>query len=132
VHRRGSSLSEISLLGLALSDTLGEDGGVLVSSILGSLSVAALECDTMTFVLKTLRGNQSLDLRCLGVWLLSFTLWLNLTTDNELADIIFLGEAEELSDLRGALGTKTLGMNNISDAGDIIIALLDDREGEDR
>jgi hypothetical protein len=30
VHGRGSSLAEISLLGLGFSDTLGEDGGVLV------------------------------------------------------------------------------------------------------
>jgi len=131
VHGRGSSLSEISLLGLGFVDTLGEDGGVLVSSILGSLRVATLECDTMTLVLETLRSDQTLDLWCLGVWLLSLTLWLDFTTDNKLADIIFLGETEELADLRGALGTKTLGVDDIGDTGDITIALLDDGKSKD-
>jgi len=128
VHGRGSSLSEISLLGLGIVDTLGENCGIFVSSILSSLRVAALECDTMTLVLETLRSNQTLNLWCLGIWLLTLTLWLDFTTDNKLADIIFLGEAEELADLCGALGTKTLGVNDISDTRDIAIALLDDGE----
>ena len=41
----------------------------------------------MALVLKTLRSNETLDLRGLGVWLLSLALWLNLTTDNELANL---------------------------------------------
>jgi len=105
---------------------------VLVSSILGALRVAALECDAVALVLQTLRSNQTLDLWCLGVWLLALTLWLNLTTDNELADIIFLGEAEELADLRGTLGTKTLGVDGVGDTWDVVVALLDDGEGKDR
>ena len=44
--------------------------------------------------------------------------------------IVILGEAEELADLRGALGTKTLGVDDISDAGYIVLALLDDGESE--
>lgn len=59
------------------------------SSILGALRVAALECDTVALVLETLRGDQTLDLWRLGVWLLALTLWLNLTTDDELADLNF-------------------------------------------
>jgi len=86
-HRRGSALAEISSGGLGFGDTLGEDLSVLVSSILGALRVAALECDAVALVLQTLRSNQTLDLWCLGVWLLALTLWLNLTTDNELADL---------------------------------------------
>lgn len=43
----------------------------------------------MTLVLKTLRSNETLDLRSLGVWLLALALWLNLTTDYELADLKF-------------------------------------------
>jgi len=118
-------------LGLGFGDTLGEDLGVLVSSILGLLGVAALECDTVALVLETLRSNETLDLGGLGVWLLTLTLWLNLTTNNELANIIILAEAEELADLRGALGTKTLWCNSVCDTGDVGISLLDDAEGED-
>ncbi len=45
--------------------------------------------------------------------------------------IVFLGEAKELADLGGALGTETLWVDDISDTGDIIFALLDDGECED-
>jgi len=118
-------------LGLGFGDTLGEDLGVLVSSILGLLRVAALECDAVTLVLETLRSNETLDLWCLGVWLLAFTLWLNLTTDDEFANIIILAEAEELADLRSSLGTETLWCNGVCDTWDIGVTLLDDAEGED-
>ena len=56
-------------------------------SILGLLRVATLEGDAVTLVLKTLWGDQTLDLRSLGVWLLALTLWLNLTTNDELANL---------------------------------------------
>jgi hypothetical protein len=56
-------------------------------SILGPLSVTALQRDAVAFVLQTLGGNQTLDLGSLRVWLLALTLWLNLTTDNKLADL---------------------------------------------
>jgi len=56
-------------------------------SILGLLSITALECDAVALVLQTLGSNQTLDLRGLGVRLLALTLWLHLTTDNELADL---------------------------------------------
>jgi hypothetical protein len=46
--------------------------------------------------------------------------------------IVILGETEELANLRSTLGTKTLGVNDISNAGDIIVALLDDGESENR
>ena len=44
--------------------------------------------------------------------------------------IIILGETEELSDLGGALGTQSLGVNNVGDAGDVVFALLDDGESQ--
>lgn len=56
-------------------------------SILGLLSVTALQCDAVALVLETLGSNQTLDLRGLGIWLLTITLWLNLTADNEFADL---------------------------------------------
>lgn len=46
--------------------------------------------------------------------------------------IIFLGEAEELADLRGTLGTETLGVDGIGDTWDVVLSLLDDGEGKDR
>jgi len=130
-HGRGTSLAEVFLLGLGFGDTLVEEGSIFGGSILGPLSITTLEGKTMTLVLKTLRGNETLDLWGLGIWLLSFTLWLNLTTDNELANIIILGETEELSDLCSALWTQTLGVNDVGDTGDIILSLLDDGEGQD-
>jgi len=117
-------------LGLGFGDALGEDLCVLVSSILGLLRVAALECDTVTLVLEALRSDETLDLGGLGVWLLAFTLWLDLTTDDELANIIILGEAKELADLCSTLGTEALGGNGVGDTGDFGISLLDDAKGE--
>jgi hypothetical protein len=46
--------------------------------------------------------------------------------------IVILGEAEEAADLGGALGAKTLGVHDVGQAGDVVVALLDDAEGEDR
>jgi hypothetical protein len=129
------------------------------SSILGLLRVATLEGNAMTLVLEALWGNQTLDLWCLGVWLLAFTLWLNLTANDELANlfhkpisrilshsvplsrtgdddeqtyIILLGEAKELADLGGALWSETLWSNNVGKTWDIGLTLLDDGEGKDR
>jgi hypothetical protein len=120
----------------------------------------------VALVLQTLGSNQTLDFRGLGIRLLALTLWLHLTTDNELADlkltalrqqnvlishsaqphtrgragdkdirvytyIIILGEAEELSDLRCALGAKTLGVHDVCQTRDVGVALLDDTERQD-
>jgi hypothetical protein len=49
--------------------------------------MTALECDPVTLVLETLRGNQTLDLGSLGVWLLALALRLDLTTNDELANL---------------------------------------------
>jgi len=131
-HGAGSPLAEISLLCLGLGNALGESLSVLVGSILGLLGATALECDAVALVLQTLGSNQTLDLWCLRVWLLSLALWLNLTTDNKLANIIILGETEESSDLCSTLRAKTLWVDGIGDAWDVGISLLDDAEGEDR
>ena len=42
----------------------------------------------MTLVLEALRSDQSLDLGSLGVWLLSLTLGLNLTSNDVLANLL--------------------------------------------
>ena len=61
--------------------------GTTYGSILGLLGVAALECDAVALMLETLWGDKTLDLWCLGVWLLALTLWLDFTSDDELADL---------------------------------------------
>lgn len=57
------------------------------SSVLGGLGVAALEGHAVTLVLETLRSNQALDARSLGVGLGTLLLGLDLTADDELADL---------------------------------------------
>ena len=55
--------------------------------VLGGLGVAALEGHAVTLVLETLRSNQTLDARSLGVGLGTLLLGLDLTADDELADL---------------------------------------------
>jgi len=130
-HGAGSPLTSIGLLCLGLVDTLGEGLSIFISCILGSLCVTALQCDTVTLVLETLGGDETLNLGSLGVWLLAFALGLDFTSDDELADIILLAEAEESSDLGGTLGTEALGVNGVGDARNVCVALLDDAESQD-
>ena len=66
---------------------IGVQGKRTHSSILGSLSVAALQRNAVTLVLEALGSNQTLDLGSLGVWLLALTLWLDFTTNDKLADL---------------------------------------------
>lgn len=104
----------------------------------------------MTLVLDALGGDEALDLWCFGVWLGSLFLGHNFSSDDELAvvcvrnrpsiylyfvilpNIILLVETKELADLGGTLGAETLWVNDISQAWDIFITLLDDGEGEHR
>lgn len=113
-----------------LGGTLGKEGLVLGSCILGLLGIAALQRNAVALVLEALRGDQTLDLWGLGVWLLALTLWLNLTTNNELTDIVILGETKELADLGCAFWTETLWVNDICDAWNLGVTLFDNRESE--
>jgi len=130
-HGAGSPLTKVSLLSLGFSDALGEKLSIFISSILGSLSIAALKCDAVALMLQTLGSDQTLDLRCLSIRLLPLALRLNFTTDNKLADIILLGEAKELPDLRSTLGAEALWVDGVGHAWDVGFARLDDRKGED-
>ena len=64
----------------------------------------------------------------LGVLLLRA---LDLPSDDILSHIVILAQVEELSDLCRTLGTESLGEDIVGQSGDVIIALLDDDEGED-
>ena len=46
--------------------------------------------------------------------------------------IVILAEAEEAADLGSTLGAEALGVDGIGQAGDVLLALLDDGESEDR
>ena len=56
-------------------------------SILGSFGSAALERDTMTLMLKTLRSDETLDLRGLGVRFFAFGFGLDFTADDKFPDL---------------------------------------------
>ncbi len=45
--------------------------------------------------------------------------------------IVLLAETEEAADLGGSLGTEALRVDDVGQAGDVVVALLDDGEGED-
>jgi hypothetical protein len=47
-----------------------------------------------------------------------------------LPNVVLLGQAEESSDLGSTLGTKSLGVDNVGETGDVTLALLDDRQGQ--
>jgi hypothetical protein len=92
-------------------------------------STAALEGNTVALALETLGGDQTLDLGGLGVVLLALTG--DGAADDELADVVLLVETEESADLGGTLGAESLGVDNVGQAGDVALTLLDDAEGED-
>lgn len=64
-------------------DALGQQLRVLVCSILGGFRASSLECNSVPLMLQALRGDESLDLRRLGVGLCTFLLGDDLTSDNE-------------------------------------------------
>jgi len=131
LHRRSTSLSQLGSLLTLLVHTLSQQLSILVRSILGGLGVSSLEGDAMSLVLHALRGDESLDLGGLGVGLCSFLLGRDFTADDELANIILLGQAKESSNLGGAFGTETLGVDHIGKTWNLTVALLDDGQSED-
>jgi len=66
----------------------------------------------------------------LGVGLGSFLLRDDLTTDNELANIIGLVEVEEATDLGSPLGTESLGEDFVGKTGDVGLSLFDNDKVE--
>merc|ERR1712000_349850 len=119
-HGGSTTLAGVGLVGLGLSDTLGQDLGVLVGLVLDLLGLAALEGSAVTLVL------QALGLGSLGVGGLALALGLDLTADDVLADIVILGEAEDPADLGRTLGAEALGVHDVGEAGNVLVALLDD------
>lgn len=84
----------------------------------------------MSLALEADGSDEALDLGRLAAGLLAFLLGGDLAADNVLADIILLGEVEELADPAGALGAQAAGDLSVGEAGDFIVALFDNDEGE--
>jgi len=118
-------LSLVSRLLASLSEklsVLGSLSGVLLSSSL-------LEGKLVSLSLKSLRGDESLDPRCLGLGDLGSGLAflrLDLSSNDVLSDIVLLAQVEELSDLAGSLGAQSSGDVLIGKPFDFLISLLDD------
>jgi hypothetical protein len=55
----------------------------------------------------------------------------NLAADDKLADVVLLVEVEEAADLGRTLRSEARGEDLVGEAGDVLLALLDDGEGED-
>ena len=89
---RSATLLDLGALLSGLLDTLGDESLVLGLSLLGVLSTTLLEGQDVTLALENNGGDKTLDLGGLGVGLLLGVLGLDLATDNELADIIILGQ----------------------------------------
>jgi hypothetical protein len=56
--------------------------------ILAGFRATALEGDSVTLVLETLWGDETLNARSLGVWFGALFLWLDLTANDELANLV--------------------------------------------
>ncbi|KAI3481067.1 hypothetical protein L1887_56641 [Cichorium endivia] len=119
-------------LGLLLGDALGKELLVLLLLDVLSLSLADLERALVTLALETRGGHETLDLGGLGVRLGTLLLRDDLAANDKLADVVLLGEVEELADVVGTLGTKALGDGGVGvgEAGDLVVALLDNNEVE--
>ena len=111
---------------LLLSDALGHKS--VVSSLLGVLlgNELLLQAPSVTLTLKTLRRDETLNPRGLRVRLGTLLLRLNLTANDVLTHIVFLGEVEELANVVSTLRTKTLGHSTLGvrQARNILLALL--------
>jgi hypothetical protein len=90
LHRRGTTTLDLFLLGLL--DALGKQLLVFSLGFTRSFRSSALKSLSVSLTLKSKRGDETLDLGSLGVSLLTLSLGLNLTTNDILADIIFLGQ----------------------------------------
>jgi hypothetical protein len=64
----------------------------------------------------------------LGVLLLSGD---NLSANDVLPDVVFLGQVEEAANLGCPLGSEALGEDGVGQSRDLILALLDNDNGND-
>jgi len=132
VEGRSATLLDLGALLGSLLDTLGEESLVLDLGLLGVLGTALLQVQDVALALEDNGGDKTLDLGGLGVGLLLGVLGLDLAANDELADIIILGQVEELADVVGTLGSEALGDGGVGKTGKVLLTLLDNGDGEDR
>lgn len=94
---------------------------LLVSDLLGKAS--SLLVDLLATAAESDGGDEALNLGCNGAVTLSL-LSGDGTANDELADVVFLAQVEELADARGTLGTEALGDGLVGDIGDLLLSLL--------
>merc|ERR1719220_2233681 len=116
------------LLGLLLP--LGQDLGVLSSSQPVLLSPPSLQGEPVTLPLQHDGGHQPLDLGGLVPLLLPLLQGQG-SPDDVLADVVVLGQVEELPDLAGSLGSKPPRDGAVGQPGDLSVSLLHDGQVED-
>lgn len=122
LQRRSSSLLLFSLLSLTLVQTLGQQLGVLGSSVSLLLGVVDLLGLQSSLSLQGLRSHQSLDLGGVGVHL---AVLLHGGSNDVVSDVVLLGQTKELSDVVCSLRTQSLWSSHVSQALDVGVALLD-------
>lgn len=105
--------------------------GILSSSLLRGLQLGNLLGHASTLALKDNGGDEALDLGSLGLGSLALLLGGDNATNDNLADIILLGQVEELAQLASTLGTQTTGDGSVSESGNGGLAGLGDDHGED-
>jgi len=89
------------------------------------LTAGLLGGSPFALALQAFRGDETLDFGGFGVFLVALD---NLTTDDEFADIVFLLQVKELADLGGAFGAQATWFLVISQARNVLFALLDNNQ----
>jgi len=118
------------LFGLGFLCSGGKEFSVVGLKVTLLVGTSLLSGSHGSFTLETLRSHQSLDLRGLGVCLLSFFSG-DLSLDNVFSHIISTVEVEERSQFTGTLWAKTTWSFLVGDIWDFFFSLLDNDEGKD-
>jgi hypothetical protein len=81
----------------------------------------------MSLALQSSTSDKSLNLWCLCVWLGAFLLAGDLSSHDKLTNVVLLCQVEELSNVVGSLGSKSLWYNRVcvGETGNVGFTLLD-------
>lgn len=103
---------------------------VFSSFLAGVFKRSLLLSKTSTLVAESSVGDKTLDL---GSLISLVTVVFELAANNELGDVVLLGETEELADVGSSLGSKTAGNGSslVGQSGNILLTLLDNHQVED-
>lgn len=127
----GGGTALLLLLLSALLLAQGHQLGVLLGSLAGGLQAGNLVGNAGTLALQNNRRDQALDLGALDGRLLALLLGGDDAANNVLADIVVLGQVEQLADLVGTLGSQTAGHRGVGQTGQRLVTGLDDNQRQD-